>query len=418
MGPNLPPIRATFWFALAATAAIRMGHGSIVPLMPLHARAHGLSIAMIALMANAFLLSSALSQPVTGQVSDRWGRLPVMLGGALLNVLAGGLFAADVDSSFYVLVYGIAGLGSGAFGLSVRALVADLVDLSERGRAIGMLLTADMVGSLVGPMVGGTLYNLLGERAPFLAWALLAGSAALLLLPALRSGQRGTRPHAATGPMGRVLVEAGRTLVRPAFWALVLPGAGTAYLAGLYGVTWSLYMERAGASAWQISLSYTLPAIPALLLMIPLGRLSDQVGRRLMLGIGGVLSVLTISGYSAFPAPAVLLAFCVLDGVAGSFLGPATQALLLDITPDQNRGRYLGLAGAAQAGLMMVFTFTIGYLYERFDPTWLYATGAAVQGLAVSGTAWLITRRPPALLRQSIERAGLMAEAPVGSVAG
>ncbi|RCW17720.1 MFS transporter [Streptococcus gallolyticus] len=112
-------------------------------------------------------LASALIAPVWGRLADRYGRKPMMVRASLVMTFTmGGL--AFVPNVFWLLVLRILnGLFSGYVPNST-ALIASQVPKSRSGYALGTLATGVIGGSLVGPLLGGVLAELLGIRQVFL----------------------------------------------------------------------------------------------------------------------------------------------------------------------------------------------------------------------------------------------------------
>jgi MFS family permease len=406
--------RYALWAVFMATAAVRVGFGAIMPVMPIYAKDHGLTTAMIAVMTNAYMIANALFQSYAGHLGDRWGRRPVMLVGTWLYTAAAALFMIDAGPWYYVALRGLEGLGACAFGPVVRAYVADLVSEENRGKAYGQLTSFDFAGLLFGPMLGGLVQNLAGPRAPFALCAvlgLLAGIPLLVLTRRLRHhGVAEPAPESGADAAEVQIAEAHRQvpalrlLKSPGFWAVALPGIGFAYLNAMYSVAWSIYMERIGATSWQISLSFTLFAVPMVLLMVPFGRLADRVGRPLLIAVGGVGSALATLTYGLLPYPWALIGFGVLDGAASAMFTPASQAFMADVSPRRMRGRFMGLVGATQTVATIAFVMLVGYLYDHSTPLVLFGLGAVALIFGTGCAVLIMLRRPAVEWRSELEQ--------------
>ncbi len=112
-------------------------------------------------------LTSALIAPVWGRLADRYGRKPMMVRASLVMTFTmGGL--AFVPNVFWLLVLRILnGLFSGYVPNST-ALIASQAPKNRSGYALGTLATDVIGGSLVGPLLGGVLAEILGIRQVFL----------------------------------------------------------------------------------------------------------------------------------------------------------------------------------------------------------------------------------------------------------
>src|SRR5438094_816505 len=120
----------------------------------------------------------AVSIPM-GAASDRVGRkLPMVAG--LLALAASTLLFAFGDSLPWLfaarLVQGAADAVTWVVGF---ALIADLYGPDERGRVMGLVMSGTTFGFLIGPTLGGWLYEQGGAQLPFLALAVLAALGAI-----------------------------------------------------------------------------------------------------------------------------------------------------------------------------------------------------------------------------------------------
>ena len=105
----------------------------------------------------SYLLTSLITTPIYGRLSDRWGRRPLFLVALLLFGL-GSLLAACAPA-FSILVIGrcIQGLGAGGLYSLAFAVIADLLPPRERGRYILLFVAIFGSSSILGPLIGGVI---------------------------------------------------------------------------------------------------------------------------------------------------------------------------------------------------------------------------------------------------------------------
>ncbi|MEM0445125.1 MAG: MFS transporter [Nitrososphaerota archaeon] len=111
-----------------------------------------------------FILSSTVSIPVWGRVSDIWGRRPVYLTGLTLFAVSSLLCGTSWNMESLILFRLLQGLGSGALFSLTFTIIGDLFTLEERGRVTSYTTTVWAVGSVLGPPLGGVIVDLLGWR--------------------------------------------------------------------------------------------------------------------------------------------------------------------------------------------------------------------------------------------------------------
>jgi EmrB/QacA subfamily drug resistance transporter len=115
----------------------------------------------------AYLLTSTISGPLYGKLSDLFGRRPIMLFG--IGVFMLGSLLAGLSQEMWQLVgaRGIQGLGAGALFPIALAVIADLFAPSERGRYQGLFGAVFGLSVLVGPAIGGLITDTIGWHFVF-----------------------------------------------------------------------------------------------------------------------------------------------------------------------------------------------------------------------------------------------------------
>jgi len=173
-------------------------------------------------------------------------------------------------------------------------------------------------------------------------------------------------------------------------------------LAGIVGSTFSLYAEDLGASVFFVGVLTSLTGLTALLGSIPLGILSDRIGRARVLLLGLVSYAVAMASFAAAPSPALLVPGRLILGVAmvGSFWIAA--AYLGDIVQPEERGIAFGLSTTAMGLGFAVGPIIGGFLAETVSLRWAYVIGAVI-GVLTAGvirrTLWEPPRPKTALAR-------------------
>lgn len=116
-----------------------------------------------------YILASTASMPVYGRLGDQYGRRPVIIG-AIVTFLVGSLLGGLSHSlTTLILSRFLQGLGAGAFVPVSQAIIADLIPPAERGKKQGGVAAVFTAASVLGPLLGGALTDLLSWHWIFFA---------------------------------------------------------------------------------------------------------------------------------------------------------------------------------------------------------------------------------------------------------
>lgn len=372
-------------------------------LLPIYGREIGASTVEIGLFFSAFSLMTVLMRPVIGRAVDRFGRRPLLVLG-LAGYAATWASFAFIDQVWGIITARILqGISSSFVWLTAYTIVADLTDAGGRGRAFGSVAQASTRGSIVGAFLGYTLLTTGFSRADAggpASWQLLflgygvAGLVGLLLAVRLLPE---TSPHATRAAVRGGGARGEVTWSRP--WLLLLlvtlvTGASWAMVSPILVVFLQDNLEvGVDALAWAF-----LPAgLVWAILPAYLGRLADRFGRKPLMILGlamAAASSVVIPGLSSMAAFAAVWALQALCYAAGD---PAEQALVADLTGEDQRGQAYGLyAMAADLGAA-IGPLAGAWLYQAVSPRAPFVANAVVlAACAVVLAAWLhVPARPP-----------------------
>lgn len=173
-----------------------MGFGLIIPSQPFLAQHFGASATTVTLLGATYSLLQLLLAPVWGSFSDRLGRRPILLCTIAMTVAGHATFAASTSLLMLFIARGVAGMGAANIS-TAQAVLADTHEPSERSRAMALIGAAFGVGFVIGPLLGGLLFQW-DDRAPAACGALL-GVINLLyvafMLPETHSTQKTSARH-------------------------------------------------------------------------------------------------------------------------------------------------------------------------------------------------------------------------------
>ncbi len=364
-----------------------------LPVIPLFARAQGVSIAEIGRINAAFFLAAGLLSFPMGMVADRHGSKPLAAAGVLLLAFTACLLSAATTFPRLAGAYLLFGAGIAAFGPTMMALVARIAPATHLGRAYGWYTTALFGAMSLGPVLGGYMAGAFGFDAVFITIAVVLAcdlGGLLLLLPG-RAGRDGVS-------LERVAIRAtlkalfrNRAII--GCWLVTL---GACFGLGMFMSFIPLHARAQGLDAGQIGLVFLAQGMANGLARIPCGYLSDKVERRSTLVLIGMLGfAVSLTGIGA---SLQLTAFMLWALVSGASLGLAftsVGALMAASVAANARGVAMGGYNTCIYFGMMTSSVFMGAVIEVLG----FAAGfylTALVNLGFSGLFVLVIRRPRA----------------------
>jgi EmrB/QacA subfamily drug resistance transporter len=138
-------------------------------------------LAHLSWVVTAFMVTSTISTPLYGKLSDMYGRKPLFFT-AIIIFLLGSILCGLAQTMFQLIAFrAVQGLGAGGLITLAQTTVGDLIPPRERGRYQGLFGAVFAACSVAGPLLGGVITDLLSWRWIFYV-NLPVGAAALGLI--------------------------------------------------------------------------------------------------------------------------------------------------------------------------------------------------------------------------------------------
>lgn len=132
-----------------------LGFGMIIPILPFYIESFGASGSALGILMAVYATAQFLFAPIWGQLSDRYGRKPILMVGVLGNAIAQILFALSTQLWMLYAARALAGILSSATLPTAMAYIGDSTHEKDRGAGMGILGAAMGVGMVLGPGLGG-----------------------------------------------------------------------------------------------------------------------------------------------------------------------------------------------------------------------------------------------------------------------
>lgn len=350
----------------------------------------------------ATVLGLALATYPAGRAMDRVGRRSVLMLGNGLGALGGIALGVGVGLSSFVLVVGAAALvGAGAgIGLMARLAAAEMHPPARRGQAVGAVMIGVTAGAVGGPLLlagVATWSPALAIDPLMVSWflaAVLFATAALVVSMVHPDPQQIAAMAAAQVPTIRLPLQSNRLGQHQLLVATSATALVQAAMVTMMSIM-PLTIAHAGADLRVSSLMMSLHFVGMYGFSILVGRLADRVGRRPVLGTGGLVTVVGVGLASFTDLVPVMILGLLLVGLGWSCTYVSGTAMVSDAAGPTERGRLLGrydllswLAAAvailgagpllANSGMAAVGTFCAVLALGAIVTSWLLGAGRRV----------------------------------------
>ncbi|MGE5674979.1 MAG: MFS transporter [Mycobacterium leprae] len=324
-------------------------------------------------------VASAIMAPIWGNLADRYGRKPMIIRS---GVSIGAIYLTmSIVTNPYQL-FGLRMLNGALSGFipSAIALVATNTPEAKVGRSLAWLQTGSATGTILGPMLGGTLSDLFGIRLTMRIAGVLIWIATVLVIFTVKERIMGRDNARTTALQDLKLAVTNRTL-SALMVSTVLIQASIQSLepiltkfvpllrmeSGLVALTHALF-GRTDANSFIAGFIFALPAIATLLLAPQWAKLGERISfvRMISLGLACAGILVIPQAWAATAGTLILLRFAY--GTMTAAVMPSINATLAQVVHPSFRGRAFGINQSATAIGSVVGPVLGGYVADGFGP--------------------------------------------------
>jgi len=304
--------------------------GMVIPLAPLFAaRVLGADEVGVGIAVGALALTALFLRPFAGRSSDRRGRRPLLVGGALLYAAATAAHAAAPDLTVMIGLRLVLGVAEAFFFVAGFAALADLAPPGRSGEALSFNSLSLYLGIALGPIIG---QGLLGLGGFTLAWL---GAAGLALLAAILATRLPETREAATPDDAPVVPLIHRAAIGPGLGLL----SGIAAMAGFFAFV-ALHAEAIGVVDWSlVLLEFGLIVVATRLFF---AKLPDRVAPYRLGSAALALTAAGIAVVAFVPTSVGLFIGSGILAVGAAFMTPAFFSAVLARAAPHERGAAMG----------------------------------------------------------------------------
>jgi DHA1 family tetracycline resistance protein-like MFS transporter len=383
-----------------------LGGAMILPILPLYAqREFALSPQSVSLLVSSFFAAQFLSGPYLGRLSDKYGRVPVLVISQIGTAISFVMLALAPNAGFLFFARVLDGVTGGNI-IVAQAYITDITPRQKRTEALGYIFAVFGIGFIVGPALGGLLSAAFGPRVPYL---IAAGAAVLtVILTWLTLDETVTEEKRQENRNSRQVRLSLTDLLRNTPLLLILAAAFIGQFGmGMLMSTFALFGDAVLFRGYPTELRSL--GVGLLLAVVGVGQFFTQAFllRKASRVLGD--AALVILGSLLRSAGMLILAIALSPwlGAAGSLffaigmglMMPPLQSLSTHTVPDQRRGWVLGVYQSVISLAIIISTAIAGSIFAA-HPTYPYWIG---------GILTLLVPIPAAILARLIpvSRAGV-----------
>lgn len=360
------------WFGMFVAS---VGMSQIAPVLPLYIKHLGVdnTASIVQFSGFAFGITyiiSAIFSPIWGHAADKFGRKPMLLRASLgMAVVIGSMgFAQNVYQLIGLRL--LQGVITG-YGTACTTLIAIQTDKEHAGWALGTLSTANISGSLLGPMIGGFIAENFGlQNVFFITGALLLIAFITTALFVKESFTREDKKALSVKDIWNTAPEKSLTITLfVTFFVLTV---------ALYSIEpiITVYVTQLSSNSSHVALlagmAFSASGLANIIAAPRLGKLSDKIGAQKVMLVALVVAGIVFIPQAFVNNPWQLMSLRFLLGLATGGLIPSVNILIKKITPDALTGRvfgftmsagYLGIFGGSVLGGQVAALWGIKYVF-------------------------------------------------------
>jgi DHA1 family tetracycline resistance protein-like MFS transporter len=364
-----------------------LGAAMILPILPLYAqREFDLSPEIIALLTTSFFAAQFVAGPFLGRLSDKRGRIPVLIISQIGTVISFMMLATAQSAEVLFFARILDGITGGNI-IVAQAYITDITPREKRTESLGYIFAVFGLGFVIGPALGGILSAAFGPRLPYFLAAVAALVVVFLTWFTLEETITPEKEQENT-TVERGGISPGEIIKNtPLLLILLVAFVGQSAL-GLLQATFALYADAVlfegyspkvatlGVGLLLAIFGLTQFGTQTFLLRRLLGRLGEY---RLVI-LGNVSRMFGSFIYAMVATPFFGAMGSIFFAMGLGLMMPSLQSLATTTVDDDVRGGVLGLYQSTLSLSTIISTALGGFLFAAAVtlPYWVAGTMAAI----------------------------------------
>jgi MFS family permease len=350
----------------------------IVPILPIYlTTVLHIPLTSIGIIEGIAESTASILKLFSGWITDRFGKhkLLMLIGYGLSN-LTKPFFALSASWSQVLLIRFSDRFGKGIRTSPRDALLADATTKEDRGKSFGFRRALDALGAALGPLVAfGILAMYAGNYQLVFLLSVIPGAISLLLIIFFLKEKQSISSIKRSLPKIKFKQMNRRFLAFSFISTLFAMGNfSDAFLA--------LRAQDAGMMIALIPLAFFALNLSSSIFSMPVGILSDRIGRRPVLISGFLIFAIIYLGFGIASSITWIWALFILYGLYYAFTDGIQKAYIADIVPEGQRGTAMGTFNALTGLAALPASIIAGYLWQSFGPEVAFSVSSGIAILA------------------------------------
>lgn len=384
-----------FLILCVQVAVLHIGLGLITPILPLYAQTFAVSLTLVGFLLTSQSLPRVFINLPAGQWADKWGAHRVMAiaaGIVMISAVMGGLAP---NYFIFLLTRLLQGAGTGMSQTAGFTYAARVSQPATRARYISLYQGSFLLGSGIGPVIGGVTAQYFDYRAPFFVYAGLAAVVGLWMyfrLPDPR--QLGSQPQLERRAQPGLWRSMRQMLGHRGVILGSLVGFMAAYnRVGTRQMAIPLQGDVLGLSEGQIGLALSVLFIMTFVALYFVGTLADRFGRKVIIVPSWLFTAAALVIIAFAPHYTLFMLGGTVFGLAAGVGGPIPAAYVADAADEESQGMAIGVYRTFGDFGMVVGPLVMGWIIDLAS----IKTGLLVNAgitLTVALAFWFLAPEP------------------------
>lgn len=308
------------------------------------------------LIISLFTITAGISRPISGKLADTVGRIPVMIIGSLVCVVAGLLYPVFTTVYGFLFLRLVHGFSTGFKPTSAAAYIADIIPKERWGEAVGLYGMAFSLGQAVGPAAGSYITMYSSIETLFYVSSLV-GLLSVIIILQLKE----TLPKKQKFSFSLLKMKKEEIIDRKAIPAGIV--VVLTYLS--FGAILTLipdWTEHIGIK--NKGMFFILFTLSSLLVRFIAGKASDKYGRIRVINFGLILIIFSTAFIGNADTTITFMMGGFFYGLSLGILSPALNAWTIDLSEPKHRGRAMATMYIALEAGIGIGAFVSGSFYS------------------------------------------------------